>query len=707
MTKGLAKRTVRMARKKTKTIEEHREYRGALMRKRRSSARDIGEQVDEAIAGINWKRRRSCKGKPEKFCMTYFPKIFHNKFTKDQKTIVRGITDRVDFGGYTAICAERGGGKSSITKCVAGIYGMLYGHIQFLCVIGASAEFALNILADIKSMFERSDALAEDFPEVCIPVRALEGIPQRANGQLCHGKSTWLTWKEREVVFPMILLKGKPSPISGSVIVIRGIDSSIRGIIREHRRPDLVICDDLETMETSQSPAQTKKRKRILQTDVLGLAPPNKRLAVLMLGTIIRRGCLIDQFTDRTKHPEWNGIHQKRLIHHPDSMELWEKFIELRKADQRGGDDTGRTAHAFYLKNRRKMDAGSKVSNKMRFDQRILKDKTQYEVSALEACFNNISDMGLENFNMEFQNEPPEDIADANRLEYFAVMTQINGRNRHAVPSETRHVTAFIDVHQDRLFWCVVAWEGLMIGSVLDYGAEKFDIPIRGTVEEKVRKKQIELAIADALRDRTKQIREDLGHDPDVGHIDAGYLPQAVFAFLRTDESRKWRPSVGGHTGRTGYYKSPAQSKTTRFIGQGYHESWQHASRTWLTFYDPNRFKMVAQEGFRITDGAGSLSLFGNEPSIHKVFSEHISAEYYNPEQRKFITDSRDNHWLDCLAGCCMGAFRLGVKLTEDPAPKKKVIKESARNRPVPVANKIKRPPVRSIKVPRSIRTRY
>ena len=118
------------------------------MRERRKSVRDIADQLDEAITKINWKRRRSCKGRPEKFCRTYFPEIFFNKFTNDQKIIVSGITDRIHFGGYQAICAERGGGKSSITKCVGGIYSMVYGLIKFLCIIGASAELRADMTLD-------------------------------------------------------------------------------------------------------------------------------------------------------------------------------------------------------------------------------------------------------------------------------------------------------------------------------------------------------------------------------------------------------------------------------------------------------------------------------------------------------------------------------------------------------------------------------
>ncbi len=638
--------------------EYHQEYQA----KQRAAARDIADMMFEAYAKINWRRRNKCCKDAELFCRTYFPDIFFNPFVENQKAIVTGITDRIDIGGYQAICAERGGGKSTITKVVAGIYSIVSGRVKFLVLIGASTDFAVNILSDIKDMYEHSDLLAEDFPEFCVPIRAIEGIPQRANGQICDGVSTRLTWKEKEIVLPTVQINGKPTAAEGQVILIRGIDASIRGIVRAQRRPDLVVCDDLETEESANSLEQTRKRKSILQKDVLGLAPPNKRLAVLVLGTIIRRGCLIDQLTDRKIHPEWNGIRQRRIIQYPDKMDLWEKYIELRKIDQRKGDDTGRTAHQFYLDNFEAMNTGAIVSNENRLYRKKLKDKTYYEETALQACFNAIADMGLENFNTEFQNEPPDEAGQTDKLEYFTVMEKCSGVDRYSIPDEAGTVTAFIDVHSDRLFWCVTAWKKNFVGYVIDYGAEKFDVPVRGTIDENIRTKQIVLSIQDALRELTERIAKSINREPDIGHIDAGYLPEAVYSFVKSKPGGIWRASMGG-SNRGGNYRQPTKSKTVRHVGFGYHESFQFVSKVWLTIFDTEHFKRTVQEGFRLDDGPGSIRLYGSESTIHKPFAEHIAAEYYDPESRKFIQTYKENHWLDCLTGCALGASRLGIRL--------------------------------------------
>ena len=67
-------------------------------------------------------------------------------------------------------------------------------------------------------------------------------------------------------------------------------------------------------------------------------------------------------------------------------------------------------------------------------------------------------------------------------------------------------------------------------------------------------------------------------------------------------------------------------------------------------------------------DEPGSLSLFGNDPVEHRAFAEQIVAEAYNTEKMRYedVKGYRHNHWLDCMAGCCLAAEILGIKLISD-----------------------------------------
>ncbi len=75
----------------------------------------------------------------------------------------------------------------------------------------------------------------------------------------------------------------------------------------------------------------------------------------------------------------------------------------------------------------------------------------------------------------------------------------------------------------------------------------------------------------------------------------------------------------------------------------------------------------------------GCLSLFGDKPDQHRLFADHITAEYRvktegrgrTLDEWKLRPERPDNHWLDCLVGCAVAASIQGAVLlgTEPVAP--------------------------------------
>jgi len=67
----------------------------------------------------------------------------------------------------------------------------------------------------------------------------------------------------------------------------------------------------------------------------------------------------------------------------------------------------------------------------------------------------------------------------------------------------------------------------------------------------------------------------------------------------------------------------------------------------------------------------GCLSLFGDNPNLHRLFAEHITAEYHvktegrgrTGDEWKLRAAAVDNHWLDCLVGCAVAASIQGAIL--------------------------------------------
>ena len=67
----------------------------------------------------------------------------------------------------------------------------------------------------------------------------------------------------------------------------------------------------------------------------------------------------------------------------------------------------------------------------------------------------------------------------------------------------------------------------------------------------------------------------------------------------------------------------------------------------------------------------GCLSLFGTKPEHHRLFAEHLTAEYRvktegrgrTVDEWKIRPEQPDNHWLDCLVGCAVAGSIQGVML--------------------------------------------
>ena len=186
--------------------------------------------------------------------------------------------ERGQYGGDQAIAAPRGEGKTSIVQCVT-IYCVMHGILSFPLIAAATGPNAEQILANIKYQLERNQALADDYPEICDPILALDGTAQRGATQTANGKRTFLKWAQDYIVLPTVrvpdhwdqrLRPGQLSLGSGAVITTRGLDSAIRGVLVGTKRPDLVIIDDPETRDSARSGVQTDLRARTIEADLAG-----------------------------------------------------------------------------------------------------------------------------------------------------------------------------------------------------------------------------------------------------------------------------------------------------------------------------------------------------------------------------------------------------------------------------------------------------
>jgi hypothetical protein len=438
--------------------QAHRDRSAKRERKKSQSGRDIGKLppvVDPA-------RREACRRNFRLFCETYFAGTFCIAWSEDHLRVIATIERVILEGGTLALAMPRGTGKTSLI-IAATMWSISYGHRRFVAAIAATATDAEKMLDSIKAFVELEEPYGDDFPEVCFAVRALEGINNRAAGQLLEGERTRIKWTGQHLVFPSVANAAS----SGSVIRVAGITGAIRGMQSRAPdgsviRPDLALLDDPQTDESAWSMTETAKRERTVKGSVMGLAGPGKKIAAFMSCTVVAPDDLAARFLDRALHPDWQGEKTKLLYDLPTRLDLWTTYKDLRDESLRAGEGIKR-ATEFYAANREAMDAGARAAWPERFEPD--------QISAIQYAMDlRAKDEGV--FLAEYQNEPKRaEIEGIEALKAADVSARVTGVPRGIVPDWADLVSAFVDVQQDVLFWMVVAWNREMRGHVVDYGA--------------------------------------------------------------------------------------------------------------------------------------------------------------------------------------------------------------------------------------------
>ena len=643
------------------------------------SAQDIGE----IPAVVDPDRKARCIASFRAFCETYFAEVFYLPWSADHRTVISKIEKAVRTGGLFAMAMPRGSGKTVLCQAAV-LWAALIGASPFVCLIAASAERARDLLENIKIWLETNPLLHEDFPEVTYPIRCLERITNRQKGQKYKGEPTRIDWSSDRVVLPVI----KGSLSSGIVISSSGMKGSdIRGQNYARAdgqvvRPQLVLVDDPQTTESAWSPSQSQRREAILAGDVLGMAGPGKKIAGLMACTVIRPGDMADNILDRDKHPEWQGERTKMVYAFPDANadKLWAQYAEIR-ADSLRNDGDGSQATEFYRDHRETMDAGSIVA----WTQRYNED----ELSAIQHAMNlRLRDEAA--FFAEYQNEPIIESVGEEMLTSDAIAAKTNGHPCNVIPQACNHLTMFIDVQQKVLFWMLCGWEENFTGYIVDYGtwpeqkrAYYTLRDIRSTISRAAPGAGLEGQIYAGLDILTAEKLAATYHRDDGAEmridrclIDAnwGQSTDVVYQFCRQSQhAGLLLPSHGRYVGASSIPFSEYRRKRGDRVGLHWRipntvgkRQVRHA------LIDTNYWKTFVHARLSVSMGdPGCLSLFGRDDKTHRLLADHLTAEYRVKSQAqgrtvdewKLRATRPDNHWLDCLVGCAVGASIQGVSL--------------------------------------------
>ncbi len=280
--------------------------------------------------------------------------MHEDMFLRYQQQIIN--SDSTGKGGKEALAAPRGNAKSTLSTLILPLWCIATDRKKFIVIISDTTEQAEEFLEGIKTELEANERLGEDFPEAC-------GLGR--------------TWKATKLITQ-----------NGIAIRCWGKRKRMRGARHGNRRPDLVICDDLEDDENIDSPEQREKDRKWFFKAVMKIG--GRYTVYIVIGTILHYDSLLARLL---KRPGWNGKKWKAVISWSSSSfwEKWEGIYTSRSAEAEN------KAEKYFLRHQKEMLRGT----------RVLWPETEsyYYLMAMR-----VSD-GPAYFDSEKQNEPvnPED----------------------------------------------------------------------------------------------------------------------------------------------------------------------------------------------------------------------------------------------------------------------------------------------------------
>lgn len=685
----------------TTKYEQHREYIHERLTAQSAKGRDIGQIPDI----VDPDRREQCRASLRLFCETYNPAPFYLGWSDFQLEGIERIQEAVILGAMYALAWPRGSGKTTIVRTAA-VWAVAYRHRRYPFVIGANAPKAEATLDAIKLFIRFSPEFAQDFPEIAYPVAKLGGIPNRANGQLCQGEPTLMTWSGEEIKLPTVpppanwpkhwpLRADGKVPTSESFISSSGLTGEgIRGSVKaasngEQVRPDFVMLDDPQTDESASSLSQNQAREDLVSGAVLGMAGPDKSISAVMPCTVIKPDDFIDRILDRSKHPLWRGERVSMLATMPTNLAAWDAYFDLRSecAQRKPPDFT--EANDYYEAHREELDAGALATWPAR--------KLPGEVSPIQSAIN-LYHRNRRKFFSEYQNTPLPDIeGEPEVVTPELICSKLHRSPRRQTPLGASRLTAMIDIQHACLYFVVVAWEDNFTGYVIDYGAwpdQKRNyftlLDVKVTLMDVLKAPGLEAACYGGLERLCDEMlgREYLRDDGaqlkiERCFIDANYGPltDTVYKFARQSKHASIvMPCHGRFVGPAGIPFSDVKRKPGERHGLNWRAPNVDGKRAVRhVLYDANWWKSFVYSRFATPmGGRGCLSLFGERGDLHRMFADQCVAEVRDRQSSKIggrevdvwtmKPHKPDNHFFDCLVGCAVAGEMQGVRLPETQA---------------------------------------
>ena len=221
------------------------------------------------------------------------------------------------------LIGPRSNAKSQITTGYA-LRAAVEGREPYIWIVSDVDEQAEGNLDSIREQIEDNRLLRMAYPEAC-----------------GRGKK----WRS-----------GRIDLSNGVTIQAFGMMAKMRGRKKGSQRPSLIIGDDLQNDSIQTSGEQRQKQQRRFDDVIMNAGTPRTNFVVV--GTALHRECIVENLK---KRPGWRSRSFSSIVHWPERMDLWERWAQIFHDRETHGDEAEDVADAFYILNRKEMDAGAEV----------------------------------------------------------------------------------------------------------------------------------------------------------------------------------------------------------------------------------------------------------------------------------------------------------------------------------------------------------
>lgn len=256
--------------------------------------------------------------------------------------------------GKYAILAPRGHAKTSVLSTILALHEIVYYKREYVLILSETDTLSKRILQAIATQLKHNAKLREWFGEYLKPVS---------------------TQNEKDNEEAFITNYGQLVEASSSGKAIRG--KTFKGT-----RPDLILADDLSSMNNEATEAQRDKLLDWWNTSVTPLG--SKKCAYIIVGTQVTATGLIATLMQKR---DYTKIKFSAIIKPPANPQLWDDYLHIYNSDA-----SDEVIEDFYETNREAMEDGIELAWPTRWTYRaLMHEKVSIGVKAYNSEYLNES----------------------------------------------------------------------------------------------------------------------------------------------------------------------------------------------------------------------------------------------------------------------------------------------------------------------------